>query len=94
VWTAFAGIYALVVFAGFTGFTFGLAQLQLKQPAPALWSLPAMVVMLAMVYIGAMIGQRLGHDQMDELTAFLEDCLAEAKTQPDAVSPSPVKTVA
>lgn len=78
VWTAFAGVYALVIFAGFTGFTFGLAQLHLQQPATALWSLPAMLVMLGLIYGAALIGQRLGHGQMEELSGFLQDCLAEA----------------
>ena len=64
---------------------FGLAQLQLKQPPVALWSLPVTLLLVVLIYAGALLGQRLGNDQMDELTAFLHECLAEAEAlrEPD-----------
>ena len=75
VWTMFALTYGTIVVLGFFGGVFGLAQLQLGQAPYGLYSIPVAALLLAAVYGAAQVGQRLGHEQMEELTEFLEACL-------------------
>ena len=75
VWTMFAGIYALILVLGFFGTMYGLAQWQLGHSPFALWSFPLTLLLLGGVYGAALVGQRIGHDQTEELTAFLRGCL-------------------
>lgn len=77
VWTLFAMSFIAVVLLGFFGSIVGLAQLQLGQPAPWLWSFPAAILLIAAIYAAAKVGQRIGHAQVEELTAFLRSCLSE-----------------
>lgn len=81
VWTAFAGLYGLILFAGFFGTMFGLAQLQLGWSPVGLLALPVSLVLLATVYGAALVGQRWGLDQMHELSGFLAECINQAETQ-------------
>ncbi|MFT5130005.1 MAG: hypothetical protein ACI8W8_003634 [Rhodothermales bacterium] len=75
VWTLFAMSYIAVLVLGVFGSIVGLAQLQLDQDAPWLWSLPAAALLIACIYGAAKIGQRIGRAQVEELTAFLRGCL-------------------
>jgi len=77
VWTLFAFSYILILTLGFFGTLYGLAQWQLKQPAPGLWALPITLGLIAVVYSAALIGQRIGHAQTEELTNFLHQSLEE-----------------
>ena len=72
VWTLFAGFYGVSGFFGCCGTVFGLVQLQLKQPATFLWSFPIALCLLALIYVAAMVGQKLGYDQMLELNEFIK----------------------
>lgn len=75
VWTGFTAIYGTLVcgslFAGF----FGISQLMLDQPAPVLWILPITGVLAALLYTLSLVGQRLAHEQMAMLRAFLDETL-------------------
>jgi uncharacterized integral membrane protein len=75
VWTLFAGAYAFILVLGFFGTIYGLAQLQLKHPPYGLWSFPITLALIAAVYGAALFGQRVGHEQTEELAAFLHHCL-------------------
>lgn len=74
VWTMFAGMYSLILVLGFFGTIYGLAQKQLGQAATGLWSIPISILLLACVYAAAMIGQRIGRKQTEELVQFLHAC--------------------
>ena len=78
VWTLFAGAYGLILVLGFFGTIYGLAQLQLGHPPRGLWSCPVAIALVAGVYGAALFGQRVGHEQTEELAAFLRRCLEEA----------------
>jgi hypothetical protein len=69
VWTLFAMSYIALLVLGFFGGIVGLAQLQLGQDAPWLWSLPTVAVLIACIYGAAKIGQRIGRAEVDKLTA-------------------------
>jgi len=74
VWTLFAGLYALVVTLGFFGTIVGLAQLTIDRHPNFLWCAPITAILLAVIYAAARLGQKLGHEQTEELTAFLHRC--------------------
>ena len=78
VWTLFAGFYLFSIFLGVMGGIFGLAQRQLDLPPWALWSVPAAAILLALSYSIAASGQKLGHEQMDELERLLKETIEQA----------------
>lgn len=75
VWTLFVWMYAVIVFAGFSGGIYGFAQRHLDQPAHALWSIPAALILIFLVYSAASMGQHLGRDQMEELRDIVLEAL-------------------
>jgi len=77
IWTAFMALYGMIVFGGFCGAVYGYAQMQIGDAPYAFWALPATVVLLALVYLAACIGQRMGGAQMQELQQFVERALSE-----------------
>lgn len=80
-WTMFLAIYAGVIFSTGIGATFGLAQLTLKHNAWALWSIPIGIILIALVWLGARIGQSLGSDEMQVLKDFVRDSIANSSFQ-------------
>lgn len=75
VWTAFMALYGLIVFGGFCGAVYGYGQVQIGASPQALWSLPAALVLLGLVYAAACVGQTMGCKQMEELQRFVERAL-------------------
>ncbi|MBU0676673.1 MAG: hypothetical protein KJ626_01020 [Verrucomicrobia bacterium] len=73
VWMLFAGIYTAIVTLGFFATMFGLAQHHVGQKPMGLWAVPISLFLIGVVYIAARIGQRIGREQTEELTAFLRD---------------------
>ena len=75
IWTFFVATYAVMTFCGITGLLFGVVQWSLGWPPWALWSVPIAALMIGSVYVVALIGQRLGHDQMVQLRDFLQQSI-------------------
>lgn len=76
VWTAFMALYGLIVFGGFCGAVYGYAQLHLGGAPHAFWAVPGALFLLSLVYVAGCVGQRMGHEQMEELQRFVENALA------------------
>ncbi|MGM0577915.1 MAG: flavin reductase [Myxococcota bacterium] len=76
VWTLFVALHAVVGFTGLGGLMFGLSQLVSKEPAWALWVVPAALALHVFIAGAAFIGQGLGADQIHRLRVFIEDTLA------------------
>jgi len=76
IWTAFMALYALILFGGFCAACYGYAQLKLEHPPMAFWGVPVALLLVAGVHLVACIGQRRGHDQMQELQRFVQRALA------------------
>lgn len=72
IWTFFIATYAVMTFCGITGLLFGLVQWSLGWSPWALWSVPIVALMIGSVYAVALVGQRLGYDQMVQLRDFLD----------------------
>lgn len=71
-WTMFLACYAFVVFSAITAAFYGFSQLMVDESAWALWMLPIAPVLVALIYVAAGIGQRLGRDQTNVLLAEVE----------------------
>ncbi len=73
VWTMFMFFYMGIGFIGLMGLFWGMSQWSLKQPAWALWIVPAAVILEMVFYLIAQAGKKLAHAQM----AGLQDQLTE-----------------
>ncbi|WP_457654007.1 hypothetical protein [Rhodocaloribacter sp.] len=72
VWTFFVALYAVLAFAVMVGLLFGASQWMLGTPPVALWAVPAALVLAAVIYGLALLGQRLSQDHMRRLRSFVE----------------------
>ena len=77
VWTMFVFFYAAIGFAILVVTIVGTSHWSLDQPAGILWWVPVLCVALLSLYLVSFFGQKLGHDQMETLHNFLEDCLGQ-----------------
>jgi hypothetical protein len=77
VWTLYAAGYAFVMLLGFAGLCLGLAEWVLSRAPLGLLAVPAALVLAALLYGAALLGQGLGREQMERLRRFLEETLDE-----------------
>lgn len=75
VWTMFVFFYSALGFLLLVVLLIGTSNLSLDEPATVLWWAPVLVVLLLSTYLVSFFGQKLGHDQMESLHTFLEECL-------------------
>ena len=75
VWTFFVAMYAMVTFLGTVGVLYGFTQYVLDEPTTAFWSAPIALALAGVIYLAGLMGQKLGHDQMDYLRAFLDNSI-------------------
>ena len=75
VWSLFLAGYAVSVFLGIAGAVVGLSQLTLDETPTALLGLPVSAGLIALLYAGATLGQRLGAGQIGTLHRFLTEAL-------------------
>lgn len=78
VWTGFAGFYTFAIFISCMALLFGLSQWSLGMAPIGLWLLPLPILLLISAYGIALIGQRLGHDQMAILQEVFDQALDQA----------------
>ncbi len=77
VWTMFMFFYMGIGFIGLIGLFWGMSQWTLKQPAWALWIVPAALLLEAVFYFIAQAGKKLAHDQMVQLQKQLVDIIGQ-----------------
>jgi len=75
VWTMFMFFYSAVVVLLAFGSAMGVSQWMLKMNAPWLWSIPAALFIWLGIYLAALYGQHLGHEQTTLLQDYLKKCL-------------------
>jgi hypothetical protein len=75
VWTMFMFFYSGVIVLLAFGSAMGVSQWMLNMKAPWLWSIPAALLLWLGVYLAALYGQHLGHEQTIKLQDYLKDCL-------------------
>lgn len=72
IWTMFMFFYFVVLGLTFFGGIYGIIQWQLGMDAPFLWSIPAGIVGILLVFGAASFGQNKGKEQMLLLRGFLD----------------------
>lgn len=73
IWTMFMFFYTAVLTSAFFGSSYGIIQMMLGMYAPFLWSIPAGIFCVIMVYGAAQYRQYKGKAQMEELRLFLDE---------------------
>jgi hypothetical protein len=71
VWTMFMFFYFLLGVAGLFLSLFGLSKWSLGDYHWAVWGLPIALVLMSTAYLSSKYGERLGHDQVEILKAFM-----------------------
>lgn len=77
IWTLAMALYAISGFAVLMGIMFAISQWLLDMQVWAGWVILGGILLAAIVYILALIGQWLSQDQMDELMAFVQNAQKE-----------------
>jgi hypothetical protein len=75
VWAFFLAFYAVCVFVSIGGAMLGLSQWMIGQDPWALWGIPLAGLCMALAYAGALVGQRLGSQQMAGLRRTVSEAL-------------------
>lgn len=88
VWTGFVFAHSLLGTAALIGMSLGLAQWTLGQPPLALLATPLGALLSLGLYVGALLGHRLGHEQMCMLRRELDRALGEFDPEHDAWDPT------
>ncbi len=73
VWTMFAGLYAVSIFAVLIGLIWGGSQWQLDMYPSGFWIAGIGGILLITSYAIAFAGQKLGHSQIVMMKNFLDD---------------------
>ena len=73
VWTGFACFHIFGIFISLMALLFGLSQWSLGMQPFGFWLLPIPVILTISAFVTALIGQRLGEEQMRELRQFLDE---------------------
>ena len=78
VWTGYIALQAVIGFSGLGTLMYAWSQHAAgEDPWTTLWLFPVFVVLGALVFGGAFVGQGLGADEMYELRTFLDQTLPE-----------------
>ena len=81
VWTMYMALYGIVIFSMFGLGCFGLSQWLAEEPPTMLWSLPIGMILLAVLYGSAFVGQGLTAEQMRGMRSFMEGCFSDVEAR-------------
>jgi hypothetical protein len=88
VWTGFVFVYSVLGVFALIGLSLGLAQWTLGRPPIAMLATPVGVVLALGLYLGALFGHRLGHEQMCMLRREFDRALGGLDPEHDAWDPT------
>ena len=80
IWTAFVFAIGTLIILSIFATVYGIAQLALGRTAYALLVPLGSVLLAALLYLSALVGQGLSISEMYRLRAFIDDCFREAET--------------
>lgn len=75
VWTLWFAVMAVLGFVALAATMFGWSQWLAEQPAWAFWLVPVSTLAAGALYAGALVGQRLGADEMEHIRGFVHASL-------------------
>jgi hypothetical protein len=84
VWTFFLALYAILSLTGTTGFIAATSQLQIGEAPTGFYLTAACLVLAGLVWLAGQLGQRLAHDQIEHIHAYVHEVLADVLIAPEA----------
>ena len=88
VWTGFVFVYSVLGVVSLIGLSLGLAQWTLGRAPVAMLGMPAGVALALGLYFGALVGHRLGHEQMCMLRREFDRALGGVDPVDDGRDPT------
>ena len=77
VWTKFVFVYAIIALAAVIATVIGFANMALGESSIILWAVPGLILLFASMYLVSSIGQKKGHDQIEDIHHFFEACIGQ-----------------
>lgn len=75
VWTMFVFFYSIIGLSLLIVMVIGFANRSIGESCTILWLIPFLVVAFLSLYIASYFGQKKGHDQVEILHNYLEECI-------------------
>ncbi|MDF1697984.1 MAG: hypothetical protein P1U56_19205 [Saprospiraceae bacterium] len=77
VWTMFVFVYAIIALAIVIALVIGFANMSIDESSAILWAVPFLVLLFASMYYVSYFGQKKGHDQIEDIHHFFENCIGQ-----------------
>lgn len=77
VWTMFVFVYAIIAISIVIVLVIGLANISINESGVILWAIPILVLLFASMYLVSSIGQKKGHNQIEDIHHFFEACIGQ-----------------
>jgi len=77
VWTMFVFVYAIIALAAVIATVIGFANMSIDESGTILWAVPVLILLFASMYLVSSIGQKKGHDQIEDIHHFFEHCIGQ-----------------
>jgi hypothetical protein len=87
-WTGFVFLHSLLGLAAIVGIAVGLSQWTLGQPPAGMLALPVAGTLSLTLYLGAVVGQKAGHEEMCMLRRELDRALGWIDPEHDEWDPT------
>lgn len=77
VWTMFVFVYGIIAVAIVIALVIGFANMSIDESPAILWAVPFLILLLGSMYLVSSIGQKKGHDQIEDIHHFFEACIGQ-----------------
>lgn len=77
VWTKFVFVYAIIALSTLIALVIGFANMSIGEPTTILWAVPILILLFASMFLVSSIGQKKGHDQIEDIHHFFERCIGQ-----------------
>jgi len=75
VWTMFVFVYGIIAVAIVIALVIGFANLSIGESSVILWAVPLLILILGSMYLVSSVGQKKGHNQIENIHHFFESCI-------------------
>ena len=77
VWTMFVFVYGIIALSIVITLVIGFANMSIDESGAILWAVPLLVLAFASMYLVSSIGQKKGHDQIEDIHHYFESCIGQ-----------------
>ena len=77
VWTKFVFIYGIIAVSVVIVLVIGFANMSIDESGAILWAVPILLFLLGSMYLTSSIGQKKGHNQIEDIHHFFEKCIGQ-----------------